>query len=87
MLDKYYGNLTIQEYRRLLKNNRLILIVDKPFTRSLPELYDENDDYIINNKTIPSSNNNNSSSKYKLRQGKNKNSKAKNIILNENFNF
>jgi hypothetical protein len=86
MLDKYYGNLTIQEYRRLLKNNRLILIVDKPFTRSLPELYDENDDYIINNKTIPSSSNN-SSSKYKLRQGKNKNSKAKNTILNENFNF
>ena len=85
MLDKYYGNLTIQEYRRLLKNNRLILLVDKPFTRSLPELYDENDDYIINNKTIPLSTNN--SSKYKLRQGKNKNSKAKNTILNENFNF
>jgi len=88
MLDKYYGNLTIQEYRRLLKNNRLILIVDKPFTRSLPELYDENDDYIINNKTIPSSNNNSSSSsKYKLRHGKHRNSKAKNTILNENFNF
>jgi hypothetical protein len=86
MLDKYYGNLTIQEYRRLLKNNRLILIVDKPFTRSLPELYDENDDYIINNKTIPSSNAT-SSSKYKLRQGKHKNAKAKNTILNENFNF
>ena len=85
MLDKYYGNLSIQEYRRLLKNNRLILLVDKPFTRSLPELYDENDDYIINSKTIPSSNN--SSNKYKLRQGKNKNSKAKNVILNENFNF
>jgi len=32
-LDKYYGNLTIQEYRRLLKNNRLILIVDKPIKK------------------------------------------------------
>ena len=86
MLDKYYGNLTIQEYRRLLKNNRLILLVDKPFTRSLPELYDENDDYVINNKSIQPSNNTNTS-KYKLRQSKNKNTKAKNTILNENFNF
>ena len=34
-----YGNLTIQEYRKLLKSERLLLIVDKPLTRILPELH------------------------------------------------
>lgn len=42
-LDKYYGNMSIQEYRRLLKNDRLLLIVDKPLTRILPEIYEETD--------------------------------------------
>ena len=28
ILDKYYGNLSIQEYRKLLKSERLLLIVD-----------------------------------------------------------
>jgi hypothetical protein len=54
MLDKYYGNLSIQEYRALLKNERLFLVVDKPLTRILPELHEDNDDFIINNKIIPS---------------------------------
>lgn len=54
MLEKYYGNLSIQEYRALLKNERLFLIVDKPLTRILPELHEDNDDFIINNKIIPS---------------------------------
>merc|ERR1711916_286386 len=42
-LDKFYGNMSIQEYRRLLKNDRLLLIVDKPLTRVLPEIYEETD--------------------------------------------
>jgi len=54
ILDKYYGNLNIQEYRSLLRNDRLFLIVDKPLTRVLPELHEDNDDFIINNKIIPS---------------------------------
>ena len=54
MLEKYYGNLTIQEYRALLRSERLFLIVDKPLTRILPELHEDNDDFIINNKIIPS---------------------------------
>ena len=54
MLDKYYGNLSIQSYRALFKNERLFLIVDKPLTRILPELHDDNDEFIINNKIIPS---------------------------------
>jgi hypothetical protein len=54
LLDKFYGNMTIQEYRSLFKNERLFLIVEKPLTRILPELHEDNDDFIINNKIIPS---------------------------------
>ena len=43
-LDKYYGNLTIQEYRKLLSKDRLLLVVDKPLTKILPELYEENNE-------------------------------------------
>jgi hypothetical protein len=78
MLDKYYGNLTIQEYRSLLKNERLFLVVDKPLTRILPELHQDNDDFIINNKIIPS---NTFQMKKKLLQKK----KTKNNILSEQF--
>lgn len=76
-LNKYYGNLTIQEYRKLLKNERLLLVVDKPLTRQLPELHQDNDDFIINNNSIPSA------SKYKLRRNVSK--QTKNSIVNENF--
>ena len=54
MLEKFYGNLNIQEYRSLLRNERLFLVVDKPLTRIMPELHEDNDDFIINNKIIPS---------------------------------
>ena len=40
-LDKYYGNLNIKEYRKLLKNDRILIVVDKPLTKILPELHDE----------------------------------------------
>lgn len=76
-LDKFYGNLSIQEYRKLLKNDRLLLVVDKPLTRSLPELHEDNDEFTINNKAI--------SSKFKLRRGNKKQSKA--AILSSTFNL
>jgi len=78
MLDKYYGNLTIQEYRHLLKNERLFLIVDKPLTRILPELHEDNDDFIINNKIIPSNN-------FQIKKKIQKKNQSKNNILNEKF--
>ena len=42
-LDKYYGNMNINEYRHLLKNQRFLLVIDKPLTRVLPEIYEETD--------------------------------------------
>ena len=40
-LDKYYGNLSIKEYRQLFNTNRLLFIIDKPITRDLPELHED----------------------------------------------
>tara|TARA_Y100000389_G_scaffold205088_1_gene262966 strand:+ start:17023 stop:17802 length:780 start_codon:yes stop_codon:yes gene_type:complete len=53
-LEKYYGNLTIQEYRKLLPNERLLLVIDKPLSRILPELHDDNSSYMMNSSIIPS---------------------------------
>jgi hypothetical protein len=44
-LDKFYGTLTIKEYRKLLNNKSLLLVVEKPLTKVLPELFEENNDY------------------------------------------
>ena len=40
-LEKYYGNLTIKEYRKLLKKDNLLIVVDKPLTKIFPELHDD----------------------------------------------
>jgi hypothetical protein len=78
MLDKYYGNLTIQEYRALLRNERLFLIVDKPLTRILPELHEDNDEFIINNKIIPSNT-------YQIKKKNQTKTQNKNTIFNDKF--
>ena len=44
LLDKYYGELTIQEYRTLLRKGKQLLIVNKPLTHVLPELVEETTD-------------------------------------------
>lgn len=80
LLDKYYGTLSIQEYRKLLKSERLLLVVDKPLVRSMPELHDDSDDYLLNAKGIPAAIN-----KY-IPQKEFKNI-TKNDILNEQFNI
>jgi len=77
MLEKFYGPLTIQEYRALLKTERLFLIVDKPMTRILPEFHEDNDDFIIHNKIIPSNN-------YQIKKN-NKKPQTKTNIVNEKF--
>jgi hypothetical protein len=79
MLEKYYGNLSIQEFRSLLQNERLFLVVDKPLTRIMPELHEDNDDFIINNKIIPSNT-------YQIKKSLQK-KQTKNNILNERFGF
>ena len=82
-LENYYGNLTIQEYRKLLTNNRLIMVVDKPMAKMLPEIYEENNEIpdILNNVITNKTKNN--SSKYALKSKEK--FKTKSAILKTNF--
>jgi len=88
-LEKYYGNLTIEEYRKLLNNERLLIVVDKPLTKILPELYEENNELpniygnLLNNKN----NTNNNTSKTKYRLHRNEPTVTKKTLLTTNFNF
>jgi len=47
LLDKFYGNLSIQEYRKLLNTEHIMMVIEKPLTRILPELHEDTDDFII----------------------------------------
>ena len=42
ILDKFYGNLTIQEYRQILDNSQILMVIDKPLTKIFPELHEGN---------------------------------------------
>ena len=77
-LNKFMGNLTIQEYRSLSNNNQLITTIDKPMTRTFPEIFEDNDEYNIKN--LP---NNDSISTYKLCRKSNNKTK----YITENFSI
>ena len=47
LLNKYYGSLSIQEYRKLLRKDQIILVIDKPLTRTTPEIFNENNEFSI----------------------------------------
>jgi len=52
LLEKFYGNLTIQEYRKLFNTQHNMMIVEKPMTRVLPELHDDSEGVsMMGNKT------------------------------------
>lgn len=62
LLDKFYGDLTIDEYRKLNMNSNtsgILMVVNKPMTRIMPELFQD-----VNNKVIENK------SKYKLSRKK-----------------
>lgn len=40
-LKKFFGNLSIEEYRQLFDSQRYLFMIDKPITRELPELHEE----------------------------------------------
>ena len=78
--DIYKWNIyTIIKYIKLnyVQFMLLFLVVDKPLTRIMPELHEDNDDFIINNKIIPSNT-------YQIKKRMQKKQTKKNI-LNEHF--
>jgi hypothetical protein len=43
LLDKFYGKLSIAEYRQMLENDQFIFVVDKPISCTYPELIQNQD--------------------------------------------
>jgi len=85
LLDKFYGNLTIQEYRRLLKTEHLLLVIDKPLTRILPELHEDTDDSFTKIYGIKTTSGN-TSGVYKVkRQSEQPNGPSKSSIIKSTF--
>jgi hypothetical protein len=90
LLEKYYGSLTIQEYRKLLKTEHMLLVIDKPMTRILPELHEDNDDFIVNlygsSKSDSGITNQSSGGVYKVkRQSEKGNKEDKKAVIRNNF--
>lgn len=81
-LEKYYGNLTIEEYRNQLKNDSLLMVVEKPLTKVMPDMYEENNELPDIYSSILDNNYNNNKS-YSLYR--NKKTSSKSTILNNNF--
>ena len=59
LLNKFFGTLSIDEYRALLRDDKLLLVVDKPLTRVLPELYEDNNEHEDLNKNFKLNNSSN----------------------------
>ena len=79
-LDKYYGNLSINEYRKLLHNDRILMIVDKPMTKILPELYEENNEIPDINDNLLNKNICNKTNNFRLKREKNATSKISIVV-------
>ena len=86
LLEKYYGNLSIQEYRKLLRTEHLLSVIDKPMSRILPELVEDNDNFVLSiygNSSKPEQQHKNV---YKVkRQSEKAASQSKNSIIKEKF--
>ena len=54
-LKKFFGNLSEAEYRESFQQNRMFLLVEKPLTRIIPELHEDNGDFIVNQKMTQTS--------------------------------
>lgn len=86
LLDKYYGNMTIQEYRKLLGSQHLLLVIDKPMTRLLPELHEDTDCFV--NDLYNTTSENKNAGKYKVKKASEKKTgPSKKSLIDEHFNI
>ena len=86
MLDKFYGNLNIQEYRKLLNSERMLMVVESPLTRILTELHEDTDDFTTGIYGGSKGSATQAGGVYKVkRQSENKQSVSKASIMKERF--
>ena len=76
LLDKYNGTLTIKEYRDLNKSQHMLLLINKPVTKYLPELHIDSEMGHLTK---------NSYSKYKIRRQSEKIPTNRNLIIKQQF--
>jgi hypothetical protein len=80
-LEKYYGNMTIQEFRKMSKTSHVMMCIDKPVTRILPEIHEDNEKFISTGTTSSQSRGN-----YKVKKQSEKTMGLnRNDILRDNF--
>jgi|UniRef100_A0A6C0IRM4 hypothetical protein len=85
LLDKFYGNLSIQEYRKMLGTEHMLMIIEKPMTRILPELHEDNDGLTNVNSSGVSSG---KTGMYRVkRQSEKQKGPTNNEIMKEKFGF
>lgn len=41
LLDKFYGNLSINEYRKMIQSDHVLLQLDRPMSRLMPEIHSD----------------------------------------------
>ena len=70
------GNISIEDYRNLFEYEKMLLVIEKPLTRNLPQLVEDKDNFQITQKNSKINTYSN------LRK---KNSVSKNDILTNNF--
>ena len=96
LLDKFCGNLSIHEYRKILQSDSIVTVIDKPMTRVFPELHEDNEEFTTNvfRKKPPTNSNNISNGNNNIiptttfkvkRQSKKVKEVNKNSILQEAF--
>ena len=81
LLEKYYGNMTIQEFRKMAKSKYMLLVVEKPVTRVLPEIHEDTDHFLSNGSSV------NYRGNYKVKKQSEKQSAgpSRTSILRDNF--
>lgn len=54
VLDKYFGNMSPEEFRAISKMGKKIFVLDRPMTRVLPEMHEDFDDRTTTHTATPS---------------------------------
>ena len=86
-LDKFYGNLSIKEYRKLARSDHMLVTINKPFSKSLPELHDENDTLVSDIYGCDNSNSNQNGTYKVKRESEKQKGPTKSTIIAETFGF
>ena len=70
-LDKFFGNMTINEYRQINKSYNNFMVIDKPITISLPEIYESNNNIHIRSRFNTKVDKSSNSNEYRLTRNSN----------------